>query len=46
MMSNRKFAAEIAKGVASKKRKAIIERADALNVHVTNKSKFRTEENE
>merc|ERR1711862_114106 len=47
MMSNRKFACEIAKGVASKKRKAIIERAAALNVHVTNKkSKLRSEENE
>merc|ERR1712018_537338 len=46
MMSNRKFACEIAKSVSSKKRKVIIERAAALNVHVTNKSKFRTEENE
>jgi len=47
LMSNRKFAATIAKGVSSKKRKVIIERATALNVHVTNKnSKLRTEENE
>merc|ERR1712036_91883 len=46
LMSNRKFAATIAKGVSSKKRKVIIERATALNVHVTNKnSKLRTEEN-
>merc|ERR1712151_1451992 len=46
MMSNRKFAAEIAKGVSSKKRKVIVERAQALNVHVTNASKLRSEENE
>merc|ERR1712158_57313 len=47
MMSNRKFACEVAKGVSSKKRKQIIERAAALNVHVTNKSaKVRSEENE
>merc|ERR1712224_319757 len=47
MMSNRKFAAEIAKGVSARKRKGIIERAAALNVHVTNaKSKLRSEENE
>merc|ERR1712018_1076862 len=47
MMSNRKFAAEIAKGVSARKRKGIIERAAALNVHVTNaKAKVRTEENE
>ena len=47
MMSNRKFAAEIAKGVSARKRKGIIERAAALNVHVTNaKAKVRSEENE
>merc|ERR1711907_630777 len=46
MMANRKFAAEIAKGVSSKKRKVIVERAQALNVHVTNASKLRSEENE
>merc|ERR1712083_371 len=46
MISNRKFAAEIAKGVSSKKRKVIVERAQALNVHVTNASKLRSEENE
>merc|ERR1712113_971979 len=47
MMSNRKFACEIASGVISKKRKLLIERAAALNVHVTNpKAKLRTEENE
>merc|ERR1739848_613069 len=47
MMSNRIFAAEIASGVSSRKRKSIVERAAALNVHVTNKgSKLRSEENE
>lgn len=47
MMSNRQYACEIAKGVSSKKRKLIVERATALNVYVTNsKSKLRSEENE
>merc|ERR1712166_229895 len=45
MMSNRAWACEIASGVSSKKRTAIIERAAALNVHVTNsKAKLRSEE--
>merc|ERR1712076_146348 len=39
----KKFACEIAKSVSSKKRKVIIERAQALNVHVTNPSKVRSE---
>eukprot|EP01066_Platyproteum_vivax_P010936 Platyproteum_vivax@DN4932_c0_g1_i3.p1 len=45
LMQNRKFAAEIAGGVSSRKRIEIIERADQLNVLVTNrKARLRTEE--
>merc|ERR1712096_449632 len=36
MMSNRKFAAEIAKGFSSKNRKTLVERANQLDIYVTN----------
>jgi large subunit ribosomal protein L32e len=47
MMQNKKFCAEIAHGVSSKNRKALIERAQQLAIRVTNPSaKMRSEENE
>ncbi|CEL97423.1 unnamed protein product [Vitrella brassicaformis CCMP3155] len=47
MMHNRKYVAEIAHNVSSRKRKAIIDRADKLNIKVTNRNaKMSTEENE
>ena len=47
MMSNKKYAAEIAHRVSSRKRKTILRRAQQLNIKVLNpNARIRTQENE
>ena len=47
LMHNEKYAVEIAHNIGAKKRKEIVERADQLKLHVTNRfSRLRAEENE
>merc|ERR1712031_46150 len=47
LMQTRKYAAEIAHNVSSRKRKEIVERAEMLNIKVLNAAaRVRTEENE
>lgn len=47
MMHNRKYCAEVASNVSALKRKAIAERAQQLNVNLTNgNAKLRSQEDE
>merc|ERR1712034_96953 len=47
MMSNKTYAAEIARGVSAKNRKSLIERAAQLAIRITNpNARIRSEENE
>ena len=46
-MHNRKYCAEVAHNVSSRKRTEILERAEQLNIRVTNaNARVRAEENE